>query len=143
MYATEADLGAYFTQAGKTPPTNAAFLLKRASTAVDRMLMASVYPVDASGSPTTTAHIAALNEATCAQAFYASVLGDPSGALGNFSSFSIGSISASRRAGSGSGSGSETPWYSSDARDILTVAGLLPGDIQDGGSTGGDWLKRP
>ena len=137
IYATPDDLAEY---TGSAAPSNAQLLLRRASAAVDSMLLGSVYPVDASGRPTQADHIEAITEATCAQAWYSDPL-NQEGRLGKFSSFSIGSISASRAAG-GSGTSSDGARYSEDALGILRVAGLLPGII-NAGPTAGDWLERP
>ena len=104
------------------------------------MLIGSVYPVDEAGMPTEAEHLVAVREATCAQAHY----DDPkneTGRLGPFSSFTIGSISATRGARR-SATAVEGGEFSSDALGILRVAGLLPGII-NGGPSAGDWLKRP
>jgi hypothetical protein len=137
MYATTDDLADYI---GSTLPANAELLLRRAASDVDSMLIGSVYPVDSAGDPTQADHIEAIKLATCAQAHYLDPL-NQEGKLGRFSSFTVGSISATRAARS-STTASGGDRYSSDALGILRVAGLLPGVI-NAGPTAGDWLARP
>lgn len=137
MYATTDDLDEYL---GSTSPADAAFLLRRATDDVDRMLLGSVYPVDAAGNPTQADHVEAIKRATCAQATYLDPL-NQEGKLGRFTSFTVGSVSASRAARS-SATSPEGDQYSSAALGILRVAGLLPGVI-NAGPTAGDWLARP
>jgi hypothetical protein len=137
MYATTGDLADYI---GSTAPANAEFLLRRASGDVDSMLIGSVYPVDSAGNPTQADHVLAIKQATCAQAHYLDPL-NQEGKLGRFSSFTVGSVSATRAARS-SATSPEGDRYSADALGILRVAGLLPGVI-NAGPTAGDWLARP
>lgn len=121
-YADETDLTEYL--APDDPPSNAERLLARASEAVDRMLIGAVYDVDDDGLPTDADVADALKRATLAQAHYASVVGDETGALSRFSSYSIGGVSATLRADAAgvATSGGFAP----NAVDILRVAGLMP-----------------
>jgi hypothetical protein len=134
VYATPTDLtGPPWNYSGDDAET----LLARASAVVDRMLIGAIYDVDSDEMPTDAKVIVALRDATCIQALFSGEIGDPSGALGRFSSFSIGSISAARAAGA-NGAQVDTR-YSDDARDILRVAGLIPGNVASFGARSGRW----
>jgi hypothetical protein len=83
-----------------------------------------VYEVDSvTGLPTDADVIAALRDATCAQAEYARAIGDAN-AVGasQYHSVTIGSVSLSR--GYGAGGSSAPGRYAPAAWDILALAGL-------------------
>ncbi|BCJ64147.1 hypothetical protein [Polymorphospora rubra] len=103
VYATTADLARWLHAA---PPAGARRALQAASRRVDEMLLTALYPTDATGLPTTPAHIAALRDATCAQAEYARASGDATsvGATTKPSSFTLGRLSV-QQAGTSSSSG--------------------------------------
>ncbi len=120
VYATAADLADWL---GLTsPPAGASRMIRAASRDVDQLLLTAVYDVDAAGLPTTPAHIAALRDATCAQAEYARGRGDAYGVgAGHIKQASIGSVSFQR----GGATGGEAPGrYSPQAYEILQQAGL-------------------
>jgi hypothetical protein len=120
-YATVADLAAWLSPAAA--PSDAQKRLDRASLVVDEMLLTAVYAVNDDGLPTEAAVIAALRDATCAQAEYAGATGDPAsvGPAG-YGSVQIGSVRLTRAQ---SGAGSPTPGrYSPTAWSILQRAGL-------------------
>jgi len=98
--------------------------LNRASRIIDEMIITAIYDVDDDGLPTDTKIADALRDATCAQAEYMASAGDPLGigATNQISSFSIGSVSVTRKAGQ---NGSDTPSrYAPAAWTILQQAGL-------------------
>lgn len=93
-YATAADLAASdFLPAGLTAPVgaDAARLLSRASRMVDSLLRRAVYDVDADGLPTDTGVIAAVRDATCAQACWWLETGDEAGVASGLDSLGAGS----------------------------------------------------
>jgi hypothetical protein len=124
VYATEAEYAAWL---GTAAPAGSTRALRAASGRVDELLIAAVYDVDEDGMPTDEAHLAALRDATCAQADYQRAVGDPNsvGAAGQWASVSIGSASLSRGQAAGGGTAS-SPKYSSEAYGILQRAGLIP-----------------
>lgn len=129
-YATTEDLEAYLGD-GVTLPGNAATLLDRASVYVDDILIGAFYQVDGDGNPTDPDVAEALKQATCAQVQYWSETGNASGVEGadDWGTVSIGNVSLSRTARTGSGSrsgGSTTTTFSPDAIRYLRLAGLLP-----------------
>ena len=72
-YATEADFQAWL---GEPAPPGTARLLRDASLDVDDMLITAVYRVDTDDMPTDPRVIAALKDATCAQAQHRDEYGD-------------------------------------------------------------------
>lgn len=121
-YATSAD---YTTYTGQTAPTDIALLLTRASRLVDQALLTAVYPVE-DGLPTDADHIVALRDATCEQvSTWLGVGEDGTGALGEYSNVSIGSVSLGRaQSGGAGGGGSAATCLAPQAAMILQQAGL-------------------
>lgn len=113
VYATTAD---YARALHAAPPAGSRKALAEASRAVEDMLFTAVYPVDALGMPTDAEHIAALRDATCAQAedakAYASRL---------TGSFTIGRLQVSKRPPAAV---SKERYRSPRALQILRDAGL-------------------
>jgi hypothetical protein len=86
-YATASEFAACdFLPDGVVVPDDVDRLLARASRMIDRALMRAVYDVDESGQPTDTAVIAALADATCAQAAWWLETGDEQGAAAGLNS---------------------------------------------------------
>jgi len=107
-------------------PDNAARLLDRASTKLDKLLLGAVYDTD-DGLPTDTALADVFREAVCIQAQYIADLGDETGANANVSSMSLGNQSITRNLGRpGSASAGQTSRVSPDMLDLLQVKGLWP-----------------
>ncbi|MDX3712736.1 hypothetical protein PV733_28115 [Streptomyces europaeiscabiei] len=108
-------------------PANAARLLDRASTKLDKLLLGAVYETDEDGLPTDTALADVFREAVCIQAQYVADLGDETGANANVSSMSLGNQSITRNLGApGSASAGKTSRVSPDLLDLLQVKGLWP-----------------
>ena len=121
VYATTEDLANWLRAA---PPAGSRRALAEASRDVDQMLLTAVYDVDDDGLPTDADVIAAMRDATCAQAEYARALGDPTGVgAGRITQAQIGSVSFQRSAASGP-AGSAPSRYSPQAWQILQQAGL-------------------
>lgn len=120
-YATSSDLAGWL---GATPPGDAARLLARASELLDAALIGVVYPVDDDGNPTRPDHQATFRKAVCAQVEWWIETGDETGAAGQYSSVSIGSVGLVRAnsATTGRPPGRLCP----RALDVLRVAGLMP-----------------
>lgn len=94
IYATLAD---YQTWLEDTPPAGSSRALRMASTVVDEMLRAAAYATDTLGMPTDATVIAALRDATCAQAEYARASGDAASVgAGAVSAFTIGGVSVTK-----------------------------------------------
>lgn len=119
-YATTNDLALYL---GSDAPANADYLLELATDIVDELLIGVVYDVDDNDWPTDEDVLATLVKATCAQAAYMQMVGDPTNAQGAFTSVKIGEVSATRASAGGSTSQSI---YAPNALRVLRVAGLKP-----------------
>ncbi|GAA5078606.1 head-tail connector protein [Streptomyces similanensis] len=104
-------------------PVNAARLLERASTKLDRLLMGAVYKTDDDSLPLDPALAAVFRKAVCIQAQYIDSLGDETGAMANVSQMSLGNQQIVRAL---SVVGSGTPRVSPDLVDLLRTEGLLP-----------------
>lgn len=127
-YATEGD----FTEWLKPDPVpaGAARLLRDASLEVDEMLLTAFYRVDHDGRPTDPLVVAALRDATCAQAEFRATYGDEVESQEAGESISLGPLSfGGRRGGTTAGS---VPQVSPKALRYLRLAGLVPGGITDG-----------
>jgi len=98
LYASLADLSAYL--GGAEPPATATRLLLRAQDLIDTALISSLFAIDdpTTGNPTDAGVLAALKKATCAQVEFWITNGDELDELGQWQSFSIEGISATRRA---------------------------------------------
>jgi hypothetical protein len=120
-YATVEDLAAFLDP--DPVPANAARLLERASTKLDRLLIGAVYDTDADGLPADPALAAVFREAVCIQAQYIDSLGDETGAMANVSQMSLGNQQIVRAL---SVVGSGTPRVSPDVIALLRAKGLLP-----------------
>lgn len=120
VYATTADYANYLHA---SPPQRSRRALWTASMNIDNMLLCAVYDVDDDGMPTDPEVIAAMRDATCAQADYAKTIGDPNGVgASQYHSVSIGSASLARGYNQ---KGSAAPGrYSPIAFEILQRAGL-------------------
>lgn len=124
-YASAGDLANYLDP--MSVPTNAAFHLRRAQIQVDDGLTGAVYAVDPeTGLPSDPLCLAALRDASCAQAFFLAQVGDPSGANNRdgVTGYSVGSISVTKNSNNVSAGG----WAAlcSDAQSILSNAGIKP-----------------
>lgn len=127
-YATEDDFEEHLKP--DPVPAGAARLLRDASLEVDEMLLTAIYRVDHDGRPTAPHVIAALRDATCAQAEHRHVYGDEVESQEAGESISLGPLSfGGSRGGTTVGS---VPQVSPKALRYLRLAGLVPGGISDG-----------
>ncbi|MFA5608308.1 MAG: hypothetical protein WDA07_14215 [Leucobacter sp.] len=127
-YATEPE---YATWLGApSAPSGAARLLRDASLEVDEMLLTAHYNVDHDGRPTDEHVIAALRDATCAQAEHRAEHGDDVTIIENSGGVSLGPLRFG--AGTSNGNTPPIPQHSPHAVRILRLAGLIPGRITDG-----------
>lgn len=102
-------------------------LLRRASGVIDGLTRSSRFDVDEDGYPSDTEVADAFRDATCAQVAYWHETEDPTGAVSQEGTFSIGSVSIGAR-GRTSGNGApdeQTSRIASEAVEILTNAGLI------------------
>lgn len=125
VYATTADYANWLRTA---PPSGARRALAEASREVEQMLLSAFYTVDAvTKLPTDTDVIAAMRDATCAQAEYAKAIGDVNSLGSNqYHSVSIATVSLTRGYNPG-GSSAPAKW-SAKAFEILQRAGLTGHD---------------
>lgn len=121
-YATVDDLHAIL---GSTPPADSQRLLARAQELVDAALTSAMYTTDTNGNATDATVLAAMNKATCFQVQSWIASGDELNEMGQWSSFTIEGISASR----GSGVGSRRYRLCDEAWDALRAAKLVPGTV--------------
>lgn len=133
VYATRADLVDY-APADVTVPADpeATRLLRQASKEILRATLTALYDADTDGYPTNTMVREAFRDAACAQAVW--WLGNSGQETGTgsteYSSVSIGSVSLSKPASSGSTSGGgSTGRLAPAAITELEAAGVLPGTI--------------
>ncbi|MFD9789629.1 hypothetical protein ACFWXK_01635 [Streptomyces sp. NPDC059070] len=124
-YATPEQLAAW---TGAPAPPDAGRLLARAAEDIDSALLTAVYRVDEDGAPIEPAIIAALADATCAQAEHWLATGDDGTGAGSvWDSVSIGPVSLSGRHSPPSpASGVE---LAPRADRVLRQAGLTPGRV--------------
>lgn len=115
VYATAAD---YRQVTGQDPPADIIRKLADASELLDELLIGCWYDVDAAGLPTDPAVIRALTRATCQQAAWWQLTGDPDGLSTVYPSMSIGSVSISRGQGSGT---TGTPWDRAAPKLVTTL----------------------
>ncbi|GAA3730123.1 hypothetical protein GCM10022239_03410 [Leifsonia bigeumensis] len=102
-------------------------LLRRASGLIDGLTRHSVYDADDDGYPTDADVTELFKDATCAQVAYWEETEDPTGAVSQEGTFSIGSVSIGAR-GRSSGNGAPDEQQSRvapEAVEILTTAGLI------------------
>lgn len=126
-YATEDDFEEHLKP--EPVPAGAARLLRDASLEVDEMLLTAHYNVDHDGRPTQPHVIAALRDATCAQAEHRHTYGDEIESQEASESISLGPLSfGGRRGGTAPGG---VPQHSPKALRYLRLAGLVPGGITD------------
>ena len=127
VYATTAE---YDTYVGAGQPAVAGALLARASGIIDELLIGARYAIDtATQMPTDPLVIAALVEATCAQAQWMDATGDTTGVgdVVEVDSASIGSVSFSGQSRATSASRTTSgAQVAAGAIRALRVAGVLP-----------------
>lgn len=132
MSRTYATVDEFTTWLNTEPlPEGAARLLRDASLEVDEMLLTAHYRVDHDGMPTDPKVVAALRDATCAQADYRDEHGDEATIIQGDETLSLGILSLGGRK-SGASKESGLPQHSPEAVRILRLAGLIPGGISDG-----------
>lgn len=127
VYATESDFGEWDEDGQYEVPSNST--LRRASSTIDGLTRTSRYDVDEDGYPTDADISDAFRDATCAQAAYWIETEDPTGAVSQEGTFSIGSVSIGAR-GRTSGNGApdeQQARIAPEAVEILTNAGLITG----------------
>ena len=127
-YATETEFTSWLNP--EPLPDGAARLLRDASLEVEEMLLTAHYNVDHDGNPTAPAVIAALRDATCAQAEYRAEHGDEAAIMQGDEAISLGVLKLGGR--NASSSSSTLPQHSPNALRILRLAGLIPGGFTDG-----------
>lgn len=125
--AVFATVDQYRTRTGdqSTSDADVELLLVRASADVDELLIGAIFATDDAGMPTDTDLLDVLMRATCAQAEYVAVLDDPTGALGQYQSLTVGGISRTLAGAGGKGS-SGPERFGPRTVSILRTAGLLP-----------------
>lgn len=128
-YATATEYAEWLGE--EKPPTGAARLLRDASLEVDEMLLTAHYNVSYDGMPTDATVIAALRDATCAQADYRDEHGDEAAIIQGDETLSLGVLTLGGRKGSASKEAG-LPQHSPKSVRILRLAGLIPGGISDG-----------
>jgi hypothetical protein len=122
VYATLED---YQDQTGDTytPAPRVAYLLRRASSSIDRAMIGAVYPVDGNSMPTDATDIDTFNRATVAQALFMRDLSDDTGAAARNDSTSLGGVSVHRAAGTAA---LALPPLGPEALEILHLASASP-----------------
>lgn len=106
-----------------TPAQRVQVALQRATEQIDVALVAAVYRTDADGMPLDAMVANAFMRATSAQCQYILAVNDDAGVKREYSSTSVGGVSASRTA---SMQGLALPPLAPQALAILRVAGVLP-----------------
>lgn len=121
-----ASVGQYRGETGDqwTPQDRVQRALRRGSETIDRALIGAQYAVDANGMPTDPGIINILMRATAAQAEFDLANNDPAHVKSQYSSTSVGGISATRTA---SAQGQALPPLAPNAAQILQTVGALPG----------------
>lgn len=107
------------------PPADATRLLQRASEYVLGLTATAVYDVDGDGVATDVTVLAALRDATAAQAAWWIQTGDETGGAAQYTSVGIGSVQLTR-----STAGVTSTRQAPDVLRILAAAGLLSGPVQ-------------
>ena len=125
QYATPAEFAVWDGDSVYTAPSDSK--LRRASGVIDGLTRHSVFVADVDGYPTDVDVSDVFRDATCAQAAYWSETDDPTGALSQEGTFSIGSVSIGAR-GRSSGNGApdeQQARIGPEAVEILSTAGLI------------------
>lgn len=104
-------------------------VIRRASSAVDSMLVTAVYPVDENGYPLDADTTDTLKDATCAQVAWFEDTGDTTGAAAQFQSGTILSVGFTRGYGEGTGNTGQKARLSPEALQILRNAGLVSAGV--------------
>jgi hypothetical protein len=107
-----------------TPAGRVLRALRRATETLDRCLIGAQYAVDANGMPTDPGIVNVFMRACCAQAEFDLANNDPAHVKSQYSSTSVGGISATRTA---SAQGQALPPLAPNAAQILQTVGALPG----------------
>lgn len=125
-YATLGDLQSYL---GAPPEAGDDRLLARASETIDAALIASIYPVDSLGAPTAAIDIEALMRACCAQVESWKATGDERGDGDQWQEMQLGPAKLVRtpKGSTMTTTGVGVARLAPRAKEILVVAGLLPG----------------
>lgn len=124
VYATPQELAAWLGL--DEPPAGASQALRDASLSVDMLLVGAVYAVDDEEQPTDPKVIAALRDATCAQAaFKPKGSNTPAPEGGKVASVKVDKVSKTYAVSPTTGAVVEDT-YSSQAVNILRIAGLVP-----------------
>lgn len=126
IYATAADLAAY---TGATAPADADALLAKASRFLDAAVFRLCWyiPDPATGMPTDAVVIAALRDATCAQAAWWTQLGDSTGAMGaGWGQIRIGRVDMSRSLVATQAEDSPARQVAPEVWDVLGSPDLTP-----------------
>jgi len=133
VYATAADLEAWLPPAIPMPD-DAERQIERASARLRRVLLTSVYDVNASGLPTDAEVAQAFADATCALVEYRLESGDSgTGAGGGWDSVSAGSVSLSRATADPVTSGTALPEAALDVLLALPAEQFRLGVVTTGG----------
>jgi hypothetical protein len=107
-----------------TPDMRVQARLRRASETIDRAMIGAAYTVDANGMPIDPGIINVFMRATCAQVEFDLANNDPAGVKSQYSSTSVGGVSATRTARA---QGQAFPPLAPAAAQILHTVGGLPG----------------
>jgi hypothetical protein len=141
VYATRDQWVAYVA-AGTVVPAEpeATRMLTSASKLIDRALRSAIYATDTNGYPTDAAVRQAIQDATCAQAWYWQETGDEQGTAGEWAMVTAGSISLSRGTKGTASTGFSGQQLAPQAETELSNAGLLPGSVVQIQTWEGSWL---
>lgn len=124
VYATPQELADWLEL--DEPPAGASQALRDASLTVDMLLVGAVYAVDDEEQPTDPKVIAALRDATCAQAaFKPKGSNTPAPEGGKVASVKVDKVSKTYAVSPTTGAVVEDT-YSQQAVNILRIAGLVP-----------------
>ncbi|MFB8763836.1 hypothetical protein [Nocardiopsis alba] len=134
VYATPSDLTEWGVELDQA---EARGMIRRASALVENHTITARYRVDGDGMPTEPRLVEAFRDAVCAVVAWWEETGNASGAAGQYTDVSLGSLSLRRAPSAGGHSSAQAARIAPEAVQILATAGLLS---QAPGSPGGDEL---
>ena len=132
VYATPDDLTEWGVELDQAEADR---MIRRASALVENHTITARYATDAEGMPTDERIAEAFRDAVCAVVAWWEETGNASGAAGQYTDVSLGSLSLRRSTSAGGHSSAQAARIAPEAVQILATAGLLS---QAPGSPGGD-----